>query len=277
MGAVPYLRFVVAVEDPAIQAALRRSNAVAVVSLIVAFLLMVGAALVFAAGRRNRLLEEKLIRHRHLAEIGELAAVLAHEIRNPLGVMKGNAQVAAERLGSEAPEELDLIVEQSSRLERLVNALLDYARPARPNVRPVDLASLAARTAEMLAPRALEQGVLLVTDLDPVEAQVDPDQIQQVLINLLDNALDQSSETVTLSVKKSGNKVVIAVEDRGPGIPAEVESKLFYPFVTTKAKGTGLGLAIARRIVQDHSGTILAMNLQGKGARFEVRLPLSRS
>ncbi len=273
----PYLRFVVDVDMPAIGAAVRRARAVAVVSLIVALLLMVGSGLVFAAGRRNRALQEELARQAHLAELGELAAVLAHEIRNPLGVMKGNAQLASERLGDGAPEELGLIVEQSSRLERLVNALLDYARPAVPRRTKVDLAALAGRCAEMLAHKGMEAGVMIVTDLEPVEAWVDGDQIQQVLLNLLDNALDVSDQTVTLAVKRMGDRALLSVEDTGPGIAREVVGKLFRPFVTTKAKGTGLGLAIAKRIVEAHQGSIRATDVPGKGARFEVILPLSRS
>ncbi len=271
-GPGPYLAMRVVLDAPVIRRALQRAGSIQLLSLLVALALLVVSTLVFLAQRRARRLEAKVADQERLAELGRMAAVLAHEIRTPLGVMKGRAQLAAERVPDQA-RGLGVIVEQAARLERLVNDLLLYARPLEPRAGLVDLSSLVRECLELLAEEAHERGVLLVSDLEEVSACVDRDQFQQVILNVLRNALDVSEDTVTVTLRRQGADAILQVADTGPGIPAEDLAKIFAPFYTKKARGTGLGLAVARRIVEAHGGSIRAENLPNRGARFEIRVP----
>lgn len=240
----------------------------------------------------ERELERRLAAERRFAELGRLGSVLAHELRNPLGAIKGFAQLTTRRFEPDDParEDMDMIVSESTRLERLVDALLLFARPRDPQLRSADLRAVLARVIALARHDAERLDVELEAPPpgDPVLIAADVDQLAQALINLIRNAIQAAADDgghvrVTLESGEAGH--VVAVADDGPGIDPAVRDTLFEPWVTAKATGTGLGLAVTRRIVHGHGGTITVRSGDARsgdagpdqGTTFEVTLPRSTS
>jgi signal transduction histidine kinase len=229
-------------------------------------------------------LYERLRDRDRLAALGEMAAGLAHEIRNPLGSIKASAQFLAESAeppGKRDPshEFLEIIVEEVDRLNRVVSSFLDYARPTAGSREPVDPTATVQRTLQLLRP---ELGPDLVVQMDLAAAlapvRIDPERLRQVLLNLIQNAAQamDGRGRLTIESRIADRAVEIAVSDTGPGLPARVRENLFVPFVTTKDRGTGLGLAISQRIVSAAGGRIEARpSNQGPGTTFVVLLPIA--
>jgi two-component system, NtrC family, sensor histidine kinase HydH len=220
-----------------------------------------------------------------LAALGEMAAGLAHEIRNPLGAIKGAVMViepSKVRLDDTTREFLDVIVEEVDRLNRVVSQFLTYSRPFKGETSPVDARQVIASTLRLLSD---EQRAKI--DFDDAEAiptvRGDPDALRQVFHNLVLNALDAIAAVpdgrirIEIGVRRRGllrgDAVAIDVWDNGPGLSAQTMTNLFVPFHTTKSGGTGLGLPISQRIVENHRGVIEVGNVAGGGARFTVLLP----
>ncbi|NNC22356.1 GAF domain-containing protein, partial [Corallococcus exiguus] len=236
----------------------------------------------------NSKLYEKIRERDRLAALGEMAAGLAHEIRNPLGAIKGAAQCLDPRkLTGEDGEFLDVIVEEVNRLNGVVTAFLDYSRPLKQNFGPTDLNEVVTRTMRLIQndmPPTAELAVEL--DLRLPRSEGDAEQLKQVLINLVQNAvqaLGSQPGRITVRTEKperfgdlrsaGGEFVEVRVSDDGPGIPADQQTHIFVPFFTTKQKGTGLGLAICQRIVKNHGGSISVQSKMGEGTTFIIRLP----
>jgi two-component system sensor histidine kinase HydH len=236
----------------------------------------------------NSKLYEKIRERDRLAALGEMAAGLAHEIRNPLGAIKGAAQcLDPKRLPGEDGEFLGVIVEEVNRLNGVVTAFLDYARPLKQSFGPTDLNEVVTRTMRLIqndVPKQIELAVQL--DLTVARVDADAEQLKQVLINLVQNAVQAIGEVggrITVSTVKPdrfgefrGNMnefAELVVSDTGPGIPLDQQQHIFVPFFTTKQKGTGLGLAICQRIVKNHGGSIAVHSKPGEGCRFVIRLP----
>jgi signal transduction histidine kinase len=226
--------------------------------------------------------ERDTLRAEQLAWVGQMAAGVAHEIRNPLMSIRLLVEAAAERADARSfgHEDLQVLGEEIARLEQIVAGFLDFARPPRPDVRIVPVATLLAQAAAGAAARAALQGVVVGVDPPPGPAalRADPGQLQQVLCNLLFNALDalplggSVQLSATIEPGAGGSDVVLRVEDDGPGLPP-IGDRIFEPFVSTKETGLGLGLSICRRIVEAHGGTIHAASRPAGGAAFSVRLP----
>jgi len=221
---------------------------------------------------RQREKQEAHAEHeRRLALLGEMSAVLAHEIRNPLASLKGHAQLLAEQLeaGSPPQRKADRVVKEAQRIETLSSSLLDFVRSGtiqRELVNPVELVQ---KSAESIAGR-LE----LDTGQAPSTFSLDPVRMQQVFTNLLENGAQASGDhPVSVRVAREGERLVVTVRDHGPGIPAGEEERIFEAFHTTRTQGVGLGLAVALRIVELHGGSIIAMNHSEGGAVFEVSIP----
>jgi signal transduction histidine kinase len=227
---------------------------------------------------REHALERERESERRFAELGRLSAVLAHEIRNPLGAIKGFAQLTARHFpdGADAREDLDVIISESTRLEGLVQGLLNYAKPQPPNRTDFDLAGLVARTVALVREAAKDAEVSVETDLPPaLEWPVDSEQMTAALLNLLRNAIEAMPDggELFVSLATHEQEVRIEVTDDGVGIPAELLSTLFDPYVTGKATGTGLGLAVTRRIIHAHNGTIDVTSAPHDGTTMTIRLP----
>ncbi|MCE9671483.1 ATP-binding protein [Myxococcus stipitatus] len=236
----------------------------------------------------NSKLYEKIRERDRLAALGEMAAGLAHEIRNPLGAIKGAAQcLDPMRLPGEDGEFLEVIVEEVNRLNGVVTAFLDYARPMKQSFGPTDLNEVVTRTMRLIQ-NDVPAHVALAVELDLQLPRVDGDaeQLKQVLINLVQNAvqaLDTREGRITVRTERperfgefrnaGGELLEVRISDTGPGIPLDQQTHIFVPFFTTKQKGTGLGLAICQRIVKNHGGSISVQSKVNEGTTFIIRLP----
>lgn len=227
--------------------------------------------------RRDALQRVALVRSEQLARLGELGAVLAHEVRTPLAGIKGFAQLLAERTGDQRSRQCtDAILRETVRLEGLVNDLLLYARPDGPLPGEVDVDAALEEAWQLLSGEAAAAGISFeLTGERGLTAGCSPERFGQLLRNLLTNALQSMSEGGVLQVSSavSGDAVVLCVSDSGPGFVQDILPRVFEPFVTTKVSGGGLGLAVCRRIVEGCNGSITAENRPSGGALVTVRLP----
>lgn len=225
---------------------------------------------------------QQLIRSEQLAAVGQLAAGVAHELRNPLTSVKLLVQSAACRnpKGTLGEKQLWVIQEEIARMENTIQGLLDFARPPKLDRVRHDLRETVERAVSLVEGRAKQQKVVVRPQVPEMPVMVDGDhaQIHQVFVNLLLNGIDAAGSGGVLHVLVSdsdmqGGDCRITFHDSGNGIPDEMLSRLFDPFVTTKELGIGLGLAVSRRIVEEHGGTIVAANHAESGAEFTVTLP----
>lgn len=221
--------------------------------------------------------EERLREQAALARLGEMAAVVAHEVKNPLAGIRGALQVIGGRLPEGARDRAIIgdIVARVDSLNEIVHDLLVFARPREPKLAPVELASLMESTAALLNKDPSHAAVdVVITGERPI-VQADAEQLQTVFLNLLLNAAQASGSAsdvrVTIAATPAEARVTIA--DRGPGISAEVRDKIFEPFFTTKHRGTGLGLPTAKRVVERHHGAIAFECPPSGGTKVTVTLP----
>jgi two-component system, NtrC family, sensor histidine kinase HydH len=223
------------------------------------------------------------LRAEQLAAVGQLAASMAHEVRNPLTSIKLLVGAALHGRCPQglSPADLQVIHDEVGRLERKVQALLDFARPREGEHQVEDVGAIIHQVVDLVQERLRQQSVSVHLELpaEPLAAELDRDQFKGVLINLIFNALDAMPSGGQLDVrleKEEPGRVRLAVADTGPGIDAAVVDRLFTPFFSTKPTGTGLGLSVSRRIVQAHGGSLTVSNQDGGGACFSIILPEGR-
>ncbi len=225
---------------------------------------------------RQRRANEVLRRTEKLKTLGEMAAGMAHEVRNPLAAIRSSAQLLEGKVTGREAGLVDIIISEVDRLNQVVIQFLQYARPAPVKRSPCRLSEVLDGCVALLAPVAAERSVALekLYPADDPEVFADPNQLRQVFINLILNAIDAVPEggRVEIDVRTAGSSVSGLVRDNGPGIPAERLQKAFEPFFTTKEGGTGLGLAVAQRIVSEHGGTLTLESRRGFGAIARVTL-----
>jgi two-component system, NtrC family, sensor histidine kinase HydH len=222
------------------------------------------------------------LRSERLAAVGQLAAGVAHELRNPLTSVKLLLQNAAQQPGDTKlnDDETCVVIDEIMRMESTIQGLLDFSRPPSPQRQRHDLRNTLQRALNLVQGRAKQQSVQIKTDLpdEPLLVDGDPEQIHQVCVNLLINGIEAHPRGVLeIDADKDPSKQVakIRVRDFGPGIPPEILVHLFEPFISTKERGTGLGLAVSRRIVMQHDGSLTAENDANGGAIFTLELPLA--
>lgn len=261
--------------------------------------LLLGVAGSRAVADRLRRSETELLRREQLAQVGQLAAGMAHELRNPLMPMKMLVQAALERrdIGL-AGRSLHVVNEEITRLEKSIQGFLDFARPALPQKACIDVRQVIMPTLDLVSGRAARQGITVAARLpqDPATACVDRGQIRQLLLNLVLNAMDAMAEGGRIEVQVEplpaggqspgsgpvvasaaigpGTGLAIRVVDDGPGVNGAVLPHVFEPFVTTKEAGAGLGLSLCARIAAVHGGRLTARNLVPRGSEFAVELPV---
>ncbi|MBK7826357.1 protoglobin domain-containing protein [Nannocystis sp.] len=213
-----------------------------------------------------------------LATIGQVAASIGHELRNPLAVMQTSVQLLARRLPEEerTAKHLRRLCEQITLCNEIISDLLELARDRAPERRPTDLAAVVEEAATSV-PRPSEVTLTLQIDAGLPTVAVDPGQFRQLVINLVLNATQAiaGAGRIELRLQVEDRHLVLVVQDTGSGISAEAEARLFEPLFTTRSTGTGLGLALCRRITEKHSGSISAANHPDGGASFVVRVPLT--
>jgi signal transduction histidine kinase len=229
--------------------------------------------------------EREVLRAEQLAAVGQVAAGVAHELRNPLTSVKMLVQTGLE--GDPAAglpaEDLAIIEHEIRRMEACIQTFLDFARPPSSERRDTDLLIVVRRAVALLEGRARRQNVTLKTELPPgpIELFIDGGQIHQVLVNLLLNALDAMPHggELRLEVRPAAGdppRVMVGIHDSGPGIAAPILARLFEPFVSGKETGLGLGLSICRRLIEAHDGAITGENDPSGGAVFTFTLPAEK-
>lgn len=224
--------------------------------------------------------DRQLLRAEQMMAIGQVAAGVAHELRNPLTSIKGLVQVnLRDMLARGLPaEDLAVVEHEIRRMERTLQTFLDFARPPIPERHLVDLTTTVERVLALVGGRARKQQVE-ISFLHPpsaVDANVDQDQIQQLILNLVLNALDAMPQGGNIEIDLRPPRdgfLELYVRDNGPGIPPHILPKVFETFVSSKETGVGLGLPLSRRIAEDHGGNLSAYNLPSAGACFLLRLP----
>jgi len=235
--------------------------------------LMLAVGIFWRLSMRADRVDRDMVEQRHLATLGEMSAVLAHEIRNPLAALKGHAQLLEEQLidDQRARKKAGRVVSEAQRLEQLINSLLDFVRSGKVQKEQVDPGLLLQEAARSIDPDRFK----LSLSESPRQWPLDPVRMRRLLVNLLENALQASPEhsLVDVELRVQGDTLLIAIHDRGKGIAEGESERIFEPFHTTRVRGVGLGLAVARRIAEGHGGSIKALNHQSGGAVFEVRVP----
>ena len=227
--------------------------------------------------RKQEQLRARYQQRQRLAELGQMSAVLAHELRNPLTALKGHSQLLHEILEDrEDPlaRKTNRLIYESTRLEHLVNSLLAFVRTGELDLAPVDVSN----SIERLVDTYDRVHVTMSEETGALAWLIDPVRLQIAFSNVLENAIQESPEgsSVLLHVIHDRDFIITHVEDNGPGIPRDALDSIFEPFTTFKVNGVGLGLAIARGIIETHGGTISAQNKspdEGAGARFTIKIP----
>jgi two-component system sensor histidine kinase HydH len=232
---------------------------------------------------RVREMEEEIQRREELSALGEMAAGVAHEIRNPLNAISMGLQSLALEGGKgkaqESPGLLETMRQEVARINRIVSEFLSVSRPVSLRVEWVNLGELADHIAGLIRQAGGRDGLVVRTDLPgvPVRIRGDKDKLTQALLNLGINALEACAGKgeVTVRIIPQKKRVRIEVSDTGPGVPPEHHPQLFRPHFTTKEKGLGLGLFIAQRIVQAHGGTLALAETSHRGATMVMTLPVA--
>lgn len=225
----------------------------------------------------RRALEAQLRRVDRLASVGQLAAGIAHEVRNPLAILRATAQLIAGRLVEEEGTNryARVLVEESDRIERLIGELLEYARPRPPHRTALDLRRTLEDAAHHVRPYALQHDVSIAVEASSAVLWADDEQLRQALVNLLLNAVQASPPGSAIHVGGAiaEGTATITIADQGRGMSAEVRERACDPFFTTRPEGTGLGLALVSTIVQEHTGTLKIDSAAGAGTTITLTLP----
>jgi len=256
-------------------ASLRRTYAVAVgLTALAALVFAVGLGLALRALERARLAHGRAER---LGAVGQMAAMVAHEVRNPLGILRGQIELARERIGAAAPprehERFTEMLAEVDRLNQLTEEFLGLSRDIVLDAQEVELGALAAAVAEearLIAPGAE------ITATGAATVHADAGKLRQVLLNLVLNAAQIGGPGVRVAIEVAAERTRsrVSVTDDGPGVAPEIAARLFEPFVTARAGGTGLGLVAARQIAERHGGSLVLESRPGSaGARFSLYLP----
>jgi len=246
-----------------------------------------GAVVLIKDLSKIKRLEGKLKRAETLAAVGQMAASLAHEIRNPLSSIKGFAQLLKGAL-KDKPEThayANLMVGEVERINSVIEDLLFFSRPAEPNMQPVDIVNLCNRCVNLVLADAKSKSITITKQVESKIGSInlDENQMTQALLNMLLNAIDavcaNSHITIFADITENNSLMRIGVADNGTGIPPDNQDKLFTPFHTTKEKGTGLGLSIVKKIAESHGGSITVESPPAgeiKGSRFTIKIPIDR-
>ncbi|NIP43623.1 MAG: hypothetical protein GWO41_13685 [candidate division Zixibacteria bacterium] len=229
--------------------------------------------------RKKEEAERKLQQAQRLSMMGQMTASIAHEIKNPLGSIKGASQILKDDSLSDAEkhEFAEMIEKEADRLDYVVKDFLSYARPSPARFSDIDLREILNSAHKQLKYQARDSNIEIKTDFDEAPAiKADPDKLRQVFLNILLNSFQAMPQGGKIEIKCTSDNgfAVITISDDGIGIPEPDLDKIFDPFYTTKSRGSGLGLATTKAIVEEHNGTIEAKSTEGQGTTFRISLPI---
>ncbi len=255
---------------------------VAVMGILLVVLIFVvkhGEAIIKKQALEQLRLKEELGRARRLSSLGEMVAGVSHEIRNPLGIIRSSAGLLKKKMEKLDPSNAipDIIVEESERLNNIINDFLNFARPREPNLSPCKVRDVIDKNITYLAVQLAEKGCTVEKNMGDglPEILADADMLYQAFLNILINAMQAMPEggRISVNVYSRNGDLAVQFEDEGKGIEDEVMEKIWDPFFTTKEKGTGLGLGIVKKLIELHGGDLNIENRPGGGARVTVKLP----
>lgn len=272
------------------EAILRLQRKIILVSSLVMLILFL--VLLVIVSRANKIMERRVLERlaleqklhdvERLAHLGTMVATVSHEIKSPLGIIRSTAEILVKRVKKLAPgnENLaEIIVAETSRLNNIVLEFLDFARPQRVHLKPVDINQSISQVLHFVEADLGEKGIELKKELHSGigKITIDPDLFYRALLNILVNGIQAMPDGGTLHVQtyivRKDGSVAISIGDTGVGMSKEIAAKVFKPFFTNKHKGTGLGLAITKNIIDQHHGTIAVVSEEGKGTTFTITLP----
>jgi signal transduction histidine kinase len=248
--------------------------------LVLIFVVKRGEGIIELRAQERLRLKEQLNRAAHLSALGEMAAVISHEIRNPLGIIRSSAELLKKKMVGFDPNNTipDIVIEESSRLNNIITDFLKYARPRPPRLAPCRIEDVLEKNLTFLSTQLEGKGYsVLKTIGDNLPAvTADADMLYQAFLNIFINALQAMPDggQIILQVQAKTGVLEVIIADQGSGVPQEILGKVWDPFFTTKDKGTGLGLGIVKNIVDAHGGDIFIENTSNGGARFIIHLPL---
>jgi PAS domain S-box-containing protein len=234
----------------------------------------IGHLLVFTDLTELKALQAQAELRQRLSSLGEMAAGIAHELRNPMGVIAGYVKLLSKKTDPSLKPTIEAVAGEVATMDRIISDFLSFARPGELSVSETELAGLLRGCAEGVRGQGKDVGISVESD-GPVTVRADQVLLRQAFTNLLQNAVEATAQggEVSVRISAAGGSALVSVADTGHGIPEGIKDRIFLPFFTTKEKGTGLGLAIVHKIVTSHGGSI-EVDAGEQGASFRVRLPL---
>jgi signal transduction histidine kinase len=250
-----------------------------VLFLVLIFVVKRGEAIIEQRALERLRLKEQLNRAAHLSSLGEMAAVISHEIRNPLGIIRSSAELLKKKVSKLDPDNAipDIVIEESNRLNNIITDFLTYARPRLPTLSPCRVEDILEKNLTFLSSQMAEKGHSVTKNIADNLPMVtaDADMLYQAFLNIFINSIQAMPDGghIDIKVQSLNDTLEVIITDEGCGVPPEILEKVWDPFFTTKEKGTGLGLGIVKNIVDAHGGDIKIESTSGSGARFIIRLP----
>lgn len=253
-----------------------------VLFLVLIFVVKRGEGIIEKRAQERLRLKEQLSRAEHLSSLGEMAAAISHEIRNPLGIIRNSTELLKKKVVAIDPSSTipDIIIEESTRLNNIITDFLNFAKPRSPNIVPCRVEDVVEKNLTFLSTQMEEKGYVVrkAYQSDLPEIPADSAMLYQAFLNILINAIQAMQDGGNIYIRISSNHeaLVVSFEDEGPGIPNEVLNKIWDPFFTTKEMGTGLGLGIVKTIIDLHGGNIQIKNRPAGGSQVLIHLPLKQ-
>lgn len=253
-----------------------------VLFLVLIFVVKRGEGIIEKRAQERLRLKEQLSRAEHLSSLGEMAAAISHEIRNPLGIIRNSTELLKKKVVAIDPSSTipDIIIEESTRLNNIITDFLNFAKPRSPNIVPCRVEDVVEKNLTFLSTQMEEKGYVVrkAYQSDLPEIPADSAMLYQAFLNILINAIQAMQDGGNIYIRISSNHeaLVVSFEDEGTGIPNEVRNKIWDPFFTTKEMGTGLGLGIVKTIIDLHGGNIQIKNRPAGGSQVLIHLPLKQ-
>jgi signal transduction histidine kinase len=250
--------------------------------MVLVFVVKRGEGIIQKRAMERLRLKERLAHAERLSSLGEMAAGISHEIRNPLGIIRSSAELLKKKVGKVDPTNTipDIIVEEASRLNSIITDFINYAKPRSPNIAPCRVEEVIDKNITFLEAQNKEQGYVIKKNYQNSlpEIMADSAMLYQSFLNILINAMQAmpAGGSILVEISSNDHRVTVHFDDEGQGIPPENLEKIWDPFFTTKEMGTGLGLGIVKNIVESHGGSIQIVNRPVRGARVTVELPVKQ-